>query len=185
MIAETLEELKDSISKAQEHLRRELAKLRTGRANPDILDGVRVEYYGAQTPLKQLASISVPEARMLMVKPFDRSIIKSIEKGIVETDLGLNPQNDGEVIRIPMPELTEERRKDMVKLARKYGEESKVSIRKARHEAKDMLESLEKGGDASADDVKAGLKELEDIVKKATNEVDEIVAKKEKDIREV
>lgn len=182
MIEEALDDLKDSIEKAHDSLRRELAKLRTGRANADVLDGVRVDYFGVPTPLKQLASISVPEARLLVVKPFDRSQIKQIEKAITENEMGLNPHNDGQIIRIPMPELTEERRKELVKLARKQGEECKVRIRGARHEAKDMLESLEKEGEASADDVERGKKELEDVVKQASNKVDEIVGNKEKDI---
>lgn len=185
MIDETLEELKDSIGKAHDALKRELAKLRTGRANPDILDSVRVEYYGHPTPLNQLASVSVPEARLLMVKPFDKSQIKQIEKAIMEAELGLNPQNDGEIIRLPVPQLTEERRKEIVKLARKHGEECKVAIRKARHEAKDVLETLEKEGEASADDVERAKKELEEIVKEGTSKVDDLVQKKEKDLLEL
>jgi ribosome recycling factor len=185
MIEETLEDLKGSIQKAHEALRRDLARIRTGRANPDILDMVRVDYYGSPTPLKQLASISVPEARMLMVKPFDRSQIKAIERAISEAELGLNPQNDGEIIRLPIPQLTEERRKELTKLARKNGEECKVSIRSARHDAKAMLESLEKEGEASADDVERAKKELEEIVKKAQAQVDTIVEEKEKDIMKV
>jgi ribosome recycling factor len=185
MIEETLEDLKGSIQKAHEALRRDLARIRTGRANPDILDMVRVDYYGSPTPLKQLASISVPEARMLMVKPFDRSQIKAIERAISEAELGLNPQNDGEIIRLPIPQLTEERRKELTKLARKNGEECKVSIRSARHDAKAMLESLEKEGEASADDVERAKKELEEIVKKAQTQVDTIVEEKEKDIMKV
>jgi ribosome recycling factor len=185
MIQETLDDLKASIVKAQDSLRRDLAKVRTGRANPDLLDGVRVDYYGAATPLKQMASISVPEARMLMVKPFDRSSIKLIETAIVKADLGLNPSNDGELIRLPMPALTEERRKEFAKQAKKNGEECKVVIRKHRHEAKDMLDALEKDGDVGRDDVDRARKDLEDIVKAANLEVDAIVAKKERDILEV
>ncbi|MFW5876385.1 MAG: ribosome recycling factor [Myxococcota bacterium] len=185
MIEEALEELRSSIAKAHEALRGELSKLRTGRANPDLLDGVRIEYYGAQTPLKQLASVAVPEARMLLVKPFDKSQIKAIERAIMENELGLNPQNDGEVIRLPMPALTEERRKELVKLARKHGEEAKVSIRHHRHEAKDLLDSLKAEGEASEDEVERAKKELEDIVKGAQTKVDEIVEKKEHAIMEV
>ena len=182
MIRETLDELKQGIQKAHEALKRELAKIRTGRANPDLLDSVRVDYYGTPTPLKQVASISVPEARMLLLKPFDRSQIKAIETAIMQADLGLNPQNDGEIIRIPMPPLTEERRKDLVKVARKVGEDAKISVRAARHEAKAMLESLQKEGEASEDDVERAMKELEDITKQGTAQVDVIVEKKEKDI---
>lgn len=185
MLDETLQELNASIEKAHESLKRDLAKIRAGRANPAILDDVRVEYYGTPTPLKQLASISVPEARMIVLKPFDRSQMQAIEKAIMEAQLGLNPSNDGEIIRIPMPPLTEERRKDLVKVARKSGEESKVAIRKARHDAKDMIDSLQKEGEVGEDDAERARKELEEIVKTGTNRVDEIVGKKEADILEV
>lgn len=185
MLKDTLDDLKASIVKAQDSLRRDLAKIRTGRANPDILDSVRVEYYGQYTPLKQMASISVPEARLITLKPFDRSTIRTIESAIMQSDLGLNPSNDGEVIRIPMPPLTEERRRDLVKVAKKNGEECKVAVRKARHEAKDMIDALEKDGDIGRDDADRGKKELEEIVKQANVDVDGIVAKKEKDILEV
>ncbi len=185
MIKETLEELKSDVAKAHESLKRDLAKIRAGRANPGILDGVRVDYYGTPTPLKQLASISVPEARMIVLKPFDRSQMQPIEKAIMEAQLGLNPGNDGEIIRLPMPPLTEERRKDLVKLARKSGEDSKVAIRKARHDAKDMIDTLQKDGDVGEDDADRARKELEEIVKTGTGRVDEIVGKKEVDILEV
>ncbi len=185
MLAETLEELGGSIEKAHESLKRDLAKIRAGRANPAILDGVRIDYYGSPTPLKQLASISVPEARMIVLKPFDRTQMQAIEKAVMEAQLGLNPSNDGEIIRIPMPPLTEERRKDLVKVARKSGEECKVAIRKVRHDAKDMIDALKKDGDVSEDDADRARKELEDIVKTGTQKVDEIVGKKEADILEV
>ena len=182
MLDETLEDLKSNIEKAHDALRRELAKIRTGRANPDILDSIRVEYYGTPTPLKQMATISVPEPRMIVLKPFDRSTISSIEKAIIQGDLGLNPSNDGELIRIPMPPLTEERRRDLVKVAKKVGEECKVAIRKARHDAKDMIDSLEKDGEVGADDAERARNEVEDLVKNASAKVDQIVADKEKDI---
>jgi len=185
MLAETLEELGAAIDKAQEALKRDLAKIRAGRANPAILDGVRVDYYGSPTPLKQLSSLSVPEARMIVLKPFDRTQMQVIEKAIMEAQLGLNPSNDGEIIRIPMPPLTEERRKDLVKVARKSGEECKVAIRKARHDAKDMIDSLQKEGEVGEDDADRARKELEEVVKVGTNKVDEIVGKKEADILEV
>ncbi len=185
MLDETLEDLGESIEKAHESLRRDLAKIRAGRANPAILDGLRVDYYGSPTPLKQLASMSVPEPRMIVLKPFDRSQMQVIEKAIREAQLGLNPSNDGEIIRIPMPPLTEERRKDLVKVARKSGEECKVAIRKARHDAKDMVDTLQKTGDVGEDDADRARKELEDLVKAGTAKVDEIVGKKETDILEV
>jgi ribosome recycling factor len=135
--------------------------------------------------LKQLSSISVPEARMIVLKPFDRTQMQVIEKAIMEAQLGLNPSNDGELIRIPMPPLTEERRKELVKVARKSGEECKVAIRKARHDAKDMIDSLQKEGEVGEDDADRARKELEEIVKGGTSKVDEIVGKKEADILEV
>ena len=185
MLAETLEELGASIDRAHESLKRDLAKIRAGRANPGILDGLRINYYGTPTPLKQLASLSVPEARMIVLKPFDRSQMQPIEKAIMEAQLGLNPSNDGEIIRIPMPPLTEERRKDLVKLARKSGEDCKVAIRKARHDAKDMIDSLQKEGEVGEDDADRARKELEDKVKGGTSAVEQIVGKKEIDILEV
>ena len=185
MLEETLEELKDAIEKAHEALKRELAKIRTGRANPDILDTVRADYYGTSTPIKQMASITVPEARMLVVKPFDKTALGAIEKAIMQAQLGVNPSNDGEVIRIPMPPLTEERRKELQKVARAKGEDCKVSIRHARHDAKDMVDTLEKDGEVGADDAERGRKSLEEIVKGGNVVVDELVAKKEKDIMTV
>lgn len=185
MLRETLDELKDAIEKAHEALRRDLARIRTGRANADILDTIRVDYYGSPTPLKQMASISVPEARLITVKVFDRTQISLVEKAIMQAQLGVNPSNDGELIRIPMPPLTEERRKELVKVAKAKGEDCKVAIRKARHDAKDMIDSLEKDGDVGADEADRGRKDMEEIVKGGTGRVDELVAHKEKDILEV
>lgn len=185
MIDDILAELKSDIAKAHDVLKKSLSKIRTGRANPDILDGVRVDYWGTPTPISQMATISVPEARMLMVKAWDKQNVRAIEKAILEADLGLNPQNDGEFLRIPMPALTEERRRDLTKLARKNGEECKVGIRKHRQDARAMLESMEKEGEAGADDVERGLKKVDELVHAGTHTVDEIVARKEKDILEL
>jgi ribosome recycling factor len=185
MLAETLEELGTAIDKAHEALKRDLAMIRAGRANPGILDGIRIDYYDSPTPLKQLASISVPEARMIVLKPFDRSQMQAIEKAIMEAQLGLNPSNDGEIIRLPMPPLTEERRRELVKVARKAGEECKVAIRKARHDAKDLIDGLQKEGEVGEDDADRARKELEEAVKAGASRVDQIVSKKEADILEV
>lgn len=184
-IDEAIQELQDGISRAHESLRRDLARIRTGRANPDLLDGIRVDSYGVPTPLRQVASIAVPEARMLVVRPFDRSQIKMVERAIVEADLGINPQNDGELIRLPLPALTAERRKELVKTARKAGEECKITIRKFRHTAKDLLDKLKSEGEASEDDVERAKKKLEEIVQSGTNNVDTVVDRKEKDITEI
>ncbi len=185
MIDDILSELKSDIGKAHDGLRKSLSKIRTGRANPDILDGVRVDYWGVPTPISQMATITVPEARMLMVKAWDKQNLKAVEKAIIQADLGLNPQNDGEFLRIPMPALTEERRRELTKVARKNGEESKVGIRKHRQDARGLLEGLKEDGEVGADDVERALKKVDELVHAATQTVDEIVARKEKDILEV
>jgi ribosome recycling factor len=185
MIDDVQKELVSSIAKAHDVLKRELAKLRAGRAHPSLLEGVRVDYYGTMTPLAQMAHVNVPEARQLTVKPWDRSAMKAVEKAIREADLGLNPQPDGDIIRVPLPPLTEERRKEFVKIARKYGEECKVTIRKARHEALDLLNQVEADGGASADAVDRGKKKTEETVADGSKLVDSFVAGKEKDILEV
>ncbi len=185
MIEETLGELRDAISKAHEALKRDLSRLRTGRASAQLLESVRVDYYGTMTPLSQMANVNVPEARLLVVKPWDKSQVKVVEKAIVDAGLGLNPQSDGDFIRIPIPPLSEDRRKELVKLARKHNEECKVVIRKARHDAKDMLATIEADGGASQDEVDRAAKKVEEIVQEGTGKVDEIVAKREKDILEV
>lgn len=182
MIDDTLAELRTAIAKAHEALRRDLSRIRTGRASPDLLDSIRVDYYGQPTPIAQMASISVPEPRLLTIKPWDRSQIKAIEAAIVQSPLGLTPQNDGEIIRIPMPPLTEQRRKELAKLARAHLEDCRVAIRKARHDCRDMLAQIENDGDASADDVDRASKTMEEIVKEGTAKAEEIVAAKEKDI---
>jgi ribosome recycling factor len=185
MIDDVLSELRVSITKAHEALKRDLAKLRTGRANAAMLEGVRVDYYGTQTPLNQMANITVPEARLLIVKPWDKSQVKAVDKAIRDAELGLNPQVDSDMIRIPIPPLTEERRKELVKNSKKYGEDSKVSIRKARHEALDMLTEIDKDGAMSADEVDRGKKKVEEVVAEGVKQVDTILAHKEKDILDV
>jgi ribosome recycling factor len=185
MVEETLEDLKASIAKAHEALKRELAKLRTGRAHPSLLDSIRVDAYGSSTPLSQLATINVPEARMLTIKPWDKSQIKAIEKALVQSPQGLTPMNDGEIIRVPLQPLTEERRKEMVKLAKRAAEDTKVIIRKARHDAKELIEGLVDDKEIGEDDGVRAQKEVEDLIQRGTAEVDQIVGRKEKDILEV
>jgi ribosome recycling factor len=182
MIDEVLSELKQQMEKAKDALKRDLAKLRTGRAHAGMLDSIRVEYYGSITPLGQMATISVPEPRLITVKPWDKSQVQPVEKALRESDLGLNPQVDGEVIRVPIPPLSEERRKDLVKVAKKQGEECKVGIRKARHEALDMLAEIKSNGDASEDDVDRAKKKAEETVSEAGHQVDQIIQQKEKEI---
>jgi len=185
MIQDVQKELAIALSKSHDALKREVAKLRAGRANTSLLDSIRVDYYGTMTPLSQMANVSVPEARLLTVKPWDKTAIKAVEKALRESELSLNPQVDGDVVRIPLPPLTEERRKDFVKIARKYGEECKVAIRKHRHDALDMLASVESDGGASADEVERGKKKVEEMVAEGVKHVDTMIAHKEKDILEV
>src|SRR3984885_2521136 len=153
MIQDVQKELGGSLAKAHDALKRELIKLRAGRASASLLDGIRADYYGTPTALTQMAHVNVPEPRLITVTPWDKTQIKAVEKALRESDLGLNPMVDGDLVRIPLPPLTEERRKDFVKIARKYGEECKVAIRMARRDALDMLGQLEADGDSSADEV--------------------------------
>jgi ribosome recycling factor len=185
MLDDIQKDLVSSIAKAHEVLKRDLGKLRAGRANPNLLDGIRVDYYGTMTPLAQMAHINVPEPRLITVKPWDKTQVKPVEKALRESDLNLNPQTDGDLIRIPLPPLTEERRKEFVKIARKYGEECKVTIRKARHEALNMLTELDEGGEVSTDEVDRAKKKTEETVADSVKQVDQIIAQKEKDIMEV
>lgn len=150
-----------------------------------MLDSLRVDYYGQMTPIAQMATVAIPEPRLLTVKPWDRAAVKIVEKTIRDSDLGLNPQVDGDLIRIPVPPLTEERRKEMVRVAKKYGEECKVAIRKARHDALDAYNLVENEGQASADDVDRARKKVEETVAEGTKTVDQIISNKEKDILEV
>jgi ribosome recycling factor len=185
MIQDVQKDLSSSLAKSHDALKRELTKLRAGRASASLLDGIKVDYYGTMTPLAQMAHVNVPEPRLITVKPWDKTQLKPVEKALRDGDLGLNPQVDGDLIRVPLPPLTEERRREFVKIARKYGEECKVSIRKARHDALDLLAQLETDGDSSADDVDRAKKKVEELVQDAVKHVDTIIAGKEKDILEV
>jgi ribosome recycling factor len=185
MVDEVIAELEAGIVKAQEALRRDLGKLRTGRAHPAMLDSIRADYYGTPTPLAQMANISVPEPRMLTVKPWDKSAIQAVDKAIRESDLGLNPQSDGDLIRVPIPALSEERRRDLVKIAKRTGEDCKIAVRKVRHEAIAMLNDLKKEGDLSEDDVERAKKRVEDVVGAAGQAIDSVIQTKEKEILQV
>lgn len=185
MLEDVLKELHAGIDKAIEALRRDLAKVRTGRAHAGMLDGVRVDYYGVPTPIAQMATVNVPEPRLITIKPWEKGQVKAIEKALRDGDLGINPQVDGDLIRIPIPPLTEERRKEMVKTTKKYGEECKVAVRKHRRDANEMIETLDKDGEVSGDEADRALKKVEEIVAEGTKSVDAVVAQKEKDILEV
>ena len=185
MIDDVLKDLRDSIGKAHDVLKRDLSKVRTGRAAASMLDSVRVDYYGTMTPLAQMASINVPEPRLLVVKPWDKSAMKSVEKAIAQAELGFNPQSDGDQIRVPVPPLTEDRRKDMVKVARKHGEECKVTIRAARRDALEMISTAADDGDVSEDEGDRAKKKTEELIVDATKQVDAIISGKEKEILDV
>ncbi|AGP32737.1 ribosome recycling factor [Sorangium cellulosum] len=185
MLEDVIKELREGIDKAIEALRRDLAKVRTGRANAAMLDGIRVDYYGVQTPIVQMATVSVPEPRLITIKPWEKNQVKGIEKAIRESDLGLNPQVDADLIRLPIPPLTEERRREMVKLTKKNGEDCKVAIRKHRRDANEMIDTLEKDGEVSGDEADRSKKKVEDVVAEGTRQVDTVIATKEKDILDV
>lgn len=181
----TVVELKLRMEKCLKALQGELAKIRTGRASLTLLDDVKVDYYGALTPLNQVATLGVPEPRMITIAPWDPKVIPDIEKAILKAGLGLNPSNDGKIVRLPIPSLTEERRKDLVKMVKKAGEEGKVSVRHVRRDTMDLLKKMEKDGDITEDDHK----HLNDEVEKQTHEfvakADQLVEHKEKELMEV
>lgn len=185
MLEDVNKELRAGIDKAIEALRRDLAKVRTGRAHAAMLDGIRVDYYGTPTPIVQMATVTVPEPRLITIKPWEKNQVRSIEKALRESDLGLNPQVDADLIRLPIPALTEERRKEMVKLTKKHGEDCKVAIRKYRREANELIDTLEKDGEVSGDDAERARKKVDDVVAEGTKQVDAIIAAKEKDILDV
>ncbi|KMK77242.1 ribosome recycling factor [Alkalihalobacillus pseudalcaliphilus] len=185
MSQEILKNAESRMTKAIESLNRELAKLRAGRANPALLDRVTVEYYGAETPLNQLATISVPEARLLVIQPFDKSSISDVERAIMKADLGLTPSNDGSVIRIQIPPLTEERRKELVKLVKRSAEEAKVAIRNVRRDANDELKKAQKDGEMTEDDLRRDTDTMQKLTDKTIEKVDAVAAQKEKEVMEV
>lgn len=182
MIREIIEDMRSTMGKVIESLQRELVKTRTGRANLSILDGVRVDYYGTSTPLNQVAALTVVDPRLITIKPWDKSLLSTIEKAIIAGDLGLNPSSDGEMLRLPIPPLTQERRQDLAKGVRKQGEEARIAIRNVRRDSKSMLDELD---GISEDDVARGHKQIQDYTDEFVKRVDEIVVKKEKEITEI
>lgn len=185
MLDDILKETRDSMEKVLDALKKNLLTIRTGRASPGMLDGVRVDYYGSPTPLNQLATVSVADARMLVLKPFDKKAMKDIERAIVEANLGFNPNNDGESIRVPMPPLSTERRKEYVKLSRTKGEDAKVAIRNVRRDSNELLKEACADSSISQDDEKRGLKSVQDLTDGYVKSIDEQLIKKEKEIMEV
>ncbi len=185
MIDEFLADAKERMHKSVESTRGELATVRTGRASPHLLDRITVDYYGAQTDLRQLASITTTDARLLTLTPFDKSAIASIEKSILESDVGLTPNNDGNLIRLMIPELTEERRKELAKVVRRIAEEGRVSVRNVRRDVQHDLRELKSEGDLGSDDEHRAETELQKLTDQHTGEIDAALAAKEKEILEV
>ena len=172
------------MSKAVEKTRHDLATIRTGRASTALLDGVRVDYYGTKTPLKQLAQISAPEPRLLTIQPYDKGSIPDVERAIMEADLGLNPQNDGTLIRLPIPELTKERREELIRYVHKLTEEGRIAIRNIRRDANDTIKELEKEHEVSEDNAHRAYESIQDYTDEYIKEIDELLKHKEEEIRE-
>jgi ribosome recycling factor len=185
VIEDTLLEAMDKMDKAVEHTQNQFATVRTGRASPALVERINVEYYGTPVPLQQLASISVPEARQLLIKPHDRGALESIEKAIRESDLGVNPNNDGVSIRLSLPQLTEERRKEYVKVAKNMAEDGRIALRNTRRDARKTLESLEKDSEISADDLERAEKELDKVTSEHVDHIDQALHRKEQELLEV
>ena len=175
-------EIKEKMQKSIDSLKERLSEVRAGRANPAILNKVKIDYYGTPTPISQMAGISVPEARMILIQPWDASTLKEIEKAIIASDIGINPNNDGKVIRLVFPELTEERRKELAKEIRKYAEETKVAIRNSRRDGIDKAKAMQKNGELTEDDLKNAENEIQKITDKNVEEVDKIISAKETEI---
>ncbi|MDE1549894.1 ribosome recycling factor [Jeotgalibaca caeni] len=182
---EILDHTAERMKKAEASLERELGSIRAGVANVSLLDRLEVEYYGAKTPVNQLATINVPEARMLTITPYDKSILSDLERAIYQSDLGINPTNDGTLIRLVIPALTEERRKELVKVVGKDTENAKIAIRNIRRDAMDALKKAEKNGDITEDELRANEKKVQELTDQSTKRVDEIAAKKEKELLDV
>ncbi len=176
------QEYDNKMKKTIEVVKSDFAAVRAGRASSSVLDRITVDYYGTATPLNQVAAISTPDPRVLMIQPWDASLLKAIEKAILTSDLGINPQNDGRVIRLTFPQLTEERRKELTRQVRKYGENGKVAIRNLRREAMEKLKALEKQGELTEDDRKEHEKELQDMTDKRCKEISDLTAKKEAEL---
>ena len=178
-------EFESKMKKTCDALTAQLATIRAGRANASVLDQIQVDYYGVPTPIQQVASISTPDPRSLVIQPWDGSVLKGIEKAILASELGINPQNDGHVIRLVFPPLTEERRKDLVKQTKKYGEEAKVAVRNIRRDAIDKFKKQQKASEMTEDDYKIAEKDMQKLTDDFTKEVDKIIAAKEKELTEI
>ena len=185
MVNDIVKDLEGNVAKAHDSLKRELAKVRTGRANLALLDGVRVDYYGTPTPLNQVASLSTPDARLIVIKPWEKKLCGAIEEAVRKAELGVNPSTDGEVVRIPIPALTEERRRELTKVVKRMGEDARVAIRNQRRDANELLKEYQASGDITEDDQAQGTKKVQASIDKGIEKVDELVTKKEAEIMEV
>jgi ribosome recycling factor len=185
MANQVLSSAKEKMTKAVQAFSRELASIRAGRANASLLDKITVDYYGVPTPINQLASITVPEARLLVIQPYDKSVIGEVEKAILKSDLGLTPTSDGSLIRITIPALTEERRKELVKVVKKESEEAKVAVRNIRRDANDELKKLEKNGEITEDELRGYTEDVQKLTDDFINQIDKLTKEKEKEIMEV
>jgi len=183
--AQVVSKCRDEMNLSLQSLKQDLAKVRTGRATIAMLDGIRVDYYGSQSPVNQVASVTAPEPMLIMIQPWDKSLIPVIEKAIITSDLGFTPQNDGQVIRIPIPSLTEDRRREIVKQVKKLGEQSKVSIRNHRRDANEKLKELQKKSEISEDDLRRGQEEIQKLTDDFSHKADEQTVAKEKDVMTV
>ena len=180
-----LKELERKMEKTLEVLAADFGAVRAGRANAQVLDRITVEYYGVDTPINQVGTVSSPDPRTLMIQPWDGSLLKAIEKAIQVSGLGINPQNDGRVIRLVFPQLTEERRKELTKQVKKYGEDAKVAVRNVRRDAVDYVKKAQKKGELTEDDQKVAEKDIQDLTDKFTKRIDEMCAKKDKELMEI
>jgi len=185
MLKETYKDTEDRMKKALDAINRELATVRTGKASPKMLDGIKVEYYGTLTPLNQVASISSPDPKMLVIQPWEQTVIPEIIKAVQKADLGLNPMAEGNIVRLPIPPLTEERRQDMVKLVKKLGEDAKIAIRNIRRDANDKLKKAEKDSEITEDDLKLGQKQVQDYTDSHIKKIDDIIKAKEQEVMEI
>lgn len=185
MVDEILGEAKREMDRAVEAFQREVATVRTGRANASLLDSIRVEYYGSQVPVNQVATVTVPEARLIVLQPFDKTVIPELEKAIQQSSLGLTPSNDGNVVRLPIPQLTEERRKELVKVVRGMGEECRVSIRNHRRDANDLLKAGQKDGEIPEDEAKRATDQTQKLTDDYVKKIDTLLEDKEAEIMEV
>jgi len=185
MTDEVIEELRKEMERTVTALRRDLTRTRTGRASTALLEGISVDYYGTKTPLNQVAGVTAPEPRLLVIQPYDKSVLGTIEKTILQSDLGLVPVNDGKILRVPIPELTAERRKDLVKHVRKVAEDYRVSMRNHRRDSLDLLKNLEKDKEITQDDLRHGHEKIEEVTKHYIERVDQILKAKEDEIMEV